>query len=241
MDRTKTNNIRPMAALILAGLGLAPGIARADALVGGGDLWLLDQELSLASRPAADLRVAVADTQKADAKKSEPAPSLDFDLLGEAPKTAAPAEDPTLKKRRKMLNWHQGLGIGLLGLQVASTVTGQLNYNDKFGADAPNTNKYKATHQVVTYLNIAAFAVVGGIAIFTPTEKNAPPRPFGRTTIHKIGMALATVGMATQAYLGVKTASREGYLDQQDYAKKHLVVGYATLAVMGIAVGALVF
>jgi hypothetical protein len=54
-------------------------------------------------------------------------------------------------------------------------------------------------------------------------------------------MALATVGMATQAYLGIQTANREGYLDQKDLAKKHLAVGYATLAVMGIAVGALVF
>jgi hypothetical protein len=141
-----------------------------------------------------------------------------------------------------MLNLHQGLGIGLLGLQVASTVTGQLNYDDKFGGSDPaNTDKYKATHKVVTYTNVAAFVVVGGIALFAPTEKNAPPRPFGRTTIHKIGMALAAVGMATQVYLGVKTVGREGYLDQKDYAQKHLAVGYATLAVMGIAVGALVF
>jgi hypothetical protein len=195
-----------------------------------------------------DLRVALGDAQpgsKPDSKPDSakpapsPGPSLDFDLLGEAPKPAAPAEDPSLKKRRNMLNLHQGLGLGLLGLQVASTVTGQLNYNDKFGVD--NTNKWKATHKVVTYTNVAAFAVVGGIALLAPTEKNAPKRPFGRTSIHKIGMALATVGMATQVYLGVKTVGREGYIDQQDYAKKHLVVGYATLAVMGLAVAALVF
>jgi hypothetical protein len=241
MARKNIWKIRAVRALILAGLGLAPGGARAEALPADPALSLLDQELTLASRPAPDLRVALAETKKDDAKKSEPAPSLDFDLLGEAPKTAAPVEDPSLKKRRQMLNLHQGLGIGLLGLQIASTVTGQLNYNDKFGADAPNTDKYKATHKVVTYTNLAAFAVVGGIAIFAPTEKNAPPRPFGRTSIHKIGMALATVGMATQAYLGIQTVSREGYLDQKDYAKKHLVVGYATLAVMTIAVGALVF
>jgi hypothetical protein len=229
MVREKGRNVRRLAVAAVAALGLAPGIARGAGL-------LLDEELSIRSTAHPDLRVALADT------KSQSAPSLDFDLLGEAPKQAAPVEDPSLKRRRKMLNLHQGLGIGLLTLQVATTVTGQLNYDDKFGGAAPaNTNKYKAAHQVLAYTNAALFAVVGGIALFTPTEKNAPKRPMGRTTIHKVGMALATVGMATQIYLGVTTANREGYLNQQDYAKKHLVVGYATLAVMSIAVGALVF
>ena len=41
-----------------------------------------------------------------------------------------------------MLNLHQGLGLGLLGLQVASTTTGQLNYNDRFGT--ANTAKFQA-------------------------------------------------------------------------------------------------
>ncbi len=235
------NEIKVVTTILAGLLALAPAVARGEGL-------LLDRALSLDHVRPVDLRVALGDAKpgtKSDSKSdpanpdSKSSPSLDFDLLGDAPKPAAPAEDPSLKKRRQMLNLHQGLGLGLLGLQVASTVTGQLNYNDKFGVD--NTGKWKATHKVVTYTNIAAFAVVGGIALFAPTEKNAPKRPFGRTSIHKIGMALATVGMATQAYLGVKTVSREGFIDQQDYAKKHLVVGYATLAVMGIAVGALVF
>ncbi len=235
------------ATVLLGALALAPGRARAGVF--------LEEELALRELAAPDLRVALAAAasdeapapEKAPAKEKAPAqqkapakePSLDFDLLGEAPKAAAPAEDPSLKTRRKMLNLHQGLGLGLLGLQVASTVTGQLNYDDKFGT--ANTGKYKETHRIVTYTNIAAFAVVGGIALFAPREKNAPKRGYGRTTVHKIGMALATAGMITQGILGVQTANREGYLDQQKYARAHLAVGYATLAVMGIAVGVLVF
>jgi hypothetical protein len=138
-----------------------------------------------------------------------------------------------------MLTWHQGLGLGLFGLQLASTVTGQLNYSDKFGVS--NTGRYKDTHRGLVYLNLAAFATVGVLAVFAPTEKGAPPRPFGRTTIHKIGMALATVGMITQGYLGIRTAQREGYLDKQSYGRAHLAVGYATLAAMSVAVGAIVF
>lgn len=194
--------------------------------------------LTLPERRAPDLgvRVALAATKS---QLSGGGSSLDFDLLGDAPKPAAPADDPSLRTRRRMLNWHQGLGLGLLGLQVASTVTGQLNYSDKFGVD--NTGRYKATHRGLVYANLAAFAVVGGIALFAPTERGAPPRPFGRTTLHKIGMALATAGMLTQGYLGIRTARREGYLDKQDYGRAHLVVGYATLAAMGAAVGAIVF
>jgi hypothetical protein len=236
----------PVVVLTLAAVALAPGRGRAGGIAEpeltvpeeASTAFLLtiperrDPDLSV--RPAGTL-VALAATKGQKGETS----SMDFDLLGEAPKVAVKAEDPSLKTRRKMLNWHQGLGIGLLGIQLASTVTGQLNYNDKFGVE--NTGKYKATHRGLVYLNLAAFATVGGIALFAPTEKGAPPRPFGRTTIHKIGMALATVGMITQGYLGIRTAQREGYLDKQTYGRAHLAVGYATLAAMSVAVGAIVF
>jgi hypothetical protein len=244
----------PVFALLLA-VAVAPGRARADrlpdleltfpeqapavelALADEGSLTLVVPEHPQPDLHAAPpgLRVALASAKQKPADAS----SLDFDLLGDAPKPKLAAEDPSLKTRRSMLNLHQGLGLGLLGLQVASTVTGQLNYSDKFGT--ANTGRYKATHQVLVYSNLAAFAVVGGIALFAPTEKNAPPRPFGRTTIHKIGMALATAGMLSQGVLGVRTAQREGYLDKQTYGRAHLAVGYATLAAMCVAVGAIVF
>jgi hypothetical protein len=199
------------------------------------------REPDLTARPPGVL-VALAKAQggkgdKAHAKGD--APSMDFDLLGDAPKPAVVAEDPSLRRRRKMLEWHQGLGIGLFALQLTSTVTGQLNYNDKFGVS--NTGRYKETHKIVTYANLTAFAVVGTLALLAPTEKNAPPRGFGRTTVHKIGMGLATLGMITQGVLGVQTARREGYLDQKKYGRAHLAVGYATLAAMSVAVGAIVF
>jgi hypothetical protein len=208
-------------------LALLAATPRAGAAQG-----LLEQSLTLSSAAVPDLRVLALAAAKPD-------PSLDFDLLGDAPAPAAPKEDPSLKTRRKMLNLHQGLGLGLLALQVAVTVTGQLNYNDKFTA-GENTDKYKLTHKVLTYVDLAAFATVGGIALFAPRDKNAPPRGFDRSTIHKIAMAVATAGMVTQAYLGIQTVNREGYVDQQQYARAHLVVGYATLAAMLVGVGAIV-
>jgi hypothetical protein len=202
--------------------------------VPGSALTLLDDELALERGSGPELRVAFAALAPADG------PSLDFDLLGEPPKVQAPVEDGSLRRRRKMLNLHQAVGIGLYGLQVGTTVMGQLNYNDKFGID--NTGKYKAPHQVIAYTNLAAFALAGSIALFTPSAKG--PKGEGgvdRVTVHKIGMAVATAGMLAQAALGIYTANREGYLDKQDYGKAHLYVGYGTLAAMSVAVGALVF
>lgn len=201
-------------------------------------LRLLDESDGLSLSPAPSPREAPrGPVLLAVAQPSSP--SLDFDLLGDAPKPAVVAEDPSLRTRRTMLNLHQGVGLGLMGLQLASTVTGQLNYNDKFGVD--NSGKYKLTHQIFTYSNLAAFAVTGSIALFAPSAKGPKTPGFGRTTLHKLGMGIATAGMITQGLLGIQTARREGYLDKERYGDAHLAVGYVTLAAMSVAVGAIVF
>jgi hypothetical protein len=194
-------------------------------------LPLLQGELSLGHGAQPGLRVALADPP--------PPGPMDFDLLGDAPKTQLPPEDGSQRTRRRMLTWHQGIGIGLMGLQLATTVVGQLNYNDKFGVD--NTGKYTETHAILAYSNLAAFAVTGALALFAPRAKGPKPQGAGRVTIHRVGMAVATAGMVAQVLLGIQTARREGYLDKEDYGRAHLVVGYTTLAAMSVAVGALVF
>jgi hypothetical protein len=211
-------------AIAIATLAAAPGRAAA--------LQLLDRDLSLDETPGPALHVALADAPADGA-------SLDFDLLGTPPKAQVPVEDRSARTRRKMLTLHQGAGLGLFGLQLATTVVGQLNYNDKFGVD--NTARYKQTHQVLAWTNVAAFALTGGIALFAPSKKGPRTGGVDRVTVHKIAMAVATAGMLAQGLLGIQTARREGYLDKQDYGRAHLAVGYATLAAMGVAVGVLVF
>ncbi len=209
----------------LAALALAPLPARA--------LHLLDRELSLdgsGGRP--DLVVALA----ADPKASD----LDFDLLGK-PKPPPPtsAEDARMKKRRTYLDWHQKVGLTMFALETATVVVGQLNYDDKFGT--ANTGRYVLSHQVLAYTTFAAFATAGTLALLAPRPKDKPDRGWDRVRVHKIFMALATIGMIAQAYYGIQTRNREGYLDQQQIAKTHLVIGYSTLAATGVAVGVLVF
>jgi hypothetical protein len=166
--------------------------------------------------------------------------SLDFDLLGEAQAPGATPDAGRMKLRRQMLTGHQASGIALLGLQLSTTVLGQLNYQDKFGGSAPpNTDQYRMPHAVMSYATLAAFVATGTLALLAPSPVKKPAR-MDRVTVHRIAMFTAAAGMAAQAGLGIWTAKREGYLDQEDTARIHLAVGYATLAAVATGVGALV-
>ncbi len=208
----------------LAALAAAPRPARA--------LRLLDEELSLEGGGSrAPLVVALA--------AAPPSSELDFDLLGKATAPPPSKEDARMSKRRSMLQLHQKIGLGILGLEVATVVVGQLNYNDKFGT--ANTGKYVLPHKVLAYTTFAVFTVGGSIALFAPKPKDKPDRGWDRVRVHKLGMLLATAGMIAQAATGIYTRNREGYLNQEQIAKTHLLLGYGTLAATGVAVGALVF
>src|SRR5512137_857654 len=94
---------------------------------------LLEEELTL------DLEAPV---QAASLAATPPKPSdLDFDLLGKAPPPKVQIDDAAMKQRASMLSLHQKLGLGMFGLQLATTVVGQLNYNDKYGTNPPITGK----------------------------------------------------------------------------------------------------
>ncbi len=163
--------------------------------------------------------------------------ALEFDLLG-APAKPPRVDDRALRLRRTMLSWHQGVGLGMFALQLATTIVGQLNYNDKFGSD--NTGQFVQPHAILAYSTLAAFAAAGTLALFAP----APLRRsegFDRVSLHKLSMWVATAGMVAEGVLGIWTTSREGHFNQQGIATAHLVIGYVTLAAVAAGVGALVF
>jgi hypothetical protein len=168
-----------------------------------------------------------------------PKTALDFDLL-EPPKPGLlQVDESALRRRRTLLNWHQGVGLGMFGIALANTVVGQLNYSDRF-ANGPSTGKYELAHTITAGATVAAFAATGLLAVFAP---NPIPKTggFDRMTVHKIAMATATAGIAAEAVLGLYTASREGYLNQPNYAAAHLAIGYATFAAIALGVGVIVF
>ena len=209
---------------------------------------LLEEDL----RPPEVLLALVADSasdqdaqrpeQKPEKKEGEPQPGtkpaapLDFDLLG-APAQVHQVDEGALQLRRTMLTVHQAVGIGMFGLQLATTVLGQLNYSDKFGGD--NTNKYKQPHAILAYSTLAAFVAAGTLALLAPSPIKRD-EGFDRVSLHKIAMFTAAAGMLAQGVLGIWTKDREGYLNQQGIATAHLVIGYVTLAAVTTGIGALI-
>jgi hypothetical protein len=215
--------LRVAGAIGIALLALSPRPSRA--------LHLLDERLSLehaASRPP-----------ELHASRAPKSGSLDFDLLGQPPPVVQ-QDDSRMRLRRRMLSAHQGVGLGLVALELGTTVVGQLNYNDRFGSDPPSTARYQNAHAALAYSTLGVFAVNGLIALLAPSPKARTYR-MDRVMVHRIGMGLATAGMIAQGVLGAYTREREGRLDQQRLARAHLAVGYATAAAFGVAVGAIVF
>jgi cytochrome b561 len=192
---------------------------------------LLDQELSSG---------LVGPMLLAAPPPASPDLSLDFDLLGKAPPPKVKIDDEAMKRRADLLGVHQRIGIGLAALTVATVVVGQLNYSDKYGSNAPVTGKWEATHTVLSFTTLGVFAVDGTIALVAPGNP-VKRDTYDRVTVHKVGMALATAGMIAQGVVGVYADQQEGRIDQAGIAKTHLVIGYATLAAMAVAIGALVF
>jgi hypothetical protein len=176
------------------------------------------------------------ETKRPDVKPKEPG-SLDFDLLGAPPKSQQ-VDEHALRLRRTMLSWHQGVGLGMFALQLATTVVGQLNYNDKFGGD--NTAKYVQPHAILAYSTLAAFVAAGTLALLAPAPLKKD-EGFDRVKLHKVFMFTAAAGMAAQGVLGFWAQSREGYLNQQSIGTAHLIVGYVTLAAVAAGISALVF
>ena len=168
-------------------------------------------------------------------------PDLDFDIPAKlAVQQEASSQNTSLSLRRGMLVGHQALGVGLLGVDIAATVIGQLNYNDKFVSGAP-TGRYESAHKTLAWATVGTYVVTGALAVFAPSPPHKVSQGFDRMSLHKLCMATATVAMVAQAALGIATAGHEGRVNQEDLGKAHLAIGYFTLAALTVGVGALVF
>src|SRR3989449_665136 len=168
-------------------------------------------------------------------------PDLDFDIPATLPlQQEASAQDSTLSLRRGMLMGHQALGFGLLAVDLAATVVGQLNYNDHFVSGAP-TGKYQSAHKTLAWATVGTFVTTGALAVFAPSPPRKVSQGFDRVALHKVCMVSATVALAAEAVLGMATAGREGQLNQEGGGKLHLALGYFTPSAPALGLRALVF
>jgi len=190
---------------------------------------------------AAALLVALpASAAAQEAGEPRPPPDLDFELLPAAP---APAIDLALERevdrRRRMLGFHQGLGIATWTAMTATVVVGQLDFDDRFRGGG-DTGKYHGWHKGLAYGTAALFTTSAALALLAP-EPYAKGARLDTATVHKVSMAVAAVGLAAQIALGVWARSLEGELSERDVAAAHQVIGYATLGAMTVGAVVLVF
>ncbi|MCP3137260.1 hypothetical protein [Pyxidicoccus xibeiensis] len=191
------------------------------------------------------------DAPKAQAESETPAKppsvgdseSMDFDLLEPVETAQAAQVDPELEKRisrrRTMLKLHQGLGFALVGGLAATTVVGQLQFNDSFRGGGDDRNLL-GLHRGLAIGTSAIFATVGMLGLLAP-EPFEKEFQWDTVTVHKILMSVATVAMVAQVILGIMSTNRYGRLSERDYATAHQVVGFTTMGAVTAGVLTLFF
>jgi hypothetical protein len=181
--------------------------------------------------------------QQGTAPSAGDSSSLDFDLLEPAETAAAAQVDPELEKkvsrRRTMLKLHQGLGFALTASLLATTVVGQLQYNDSFRGGGDDRNLL-GLHRGLAIGTSAIFATVGLLGLLAP-EPFEKHFQWDTITVHKMFMIAATLGMLSQVVLGILSTHHYGNLSERDYAFAHQVVGYTTLGLVSGGVVTLFF
>ncbi len=205
--------IRSLAAALLA---LAAGPARAD------------DPPAPAPPPAQD---GTAAPPPAEASRPAPPAAFDFDLLPAAPAPAAAdrAFEQAVGRRRAMLTFHQGFGVAAWTAVAATTLVGQLDFNDRFRGGG-DTGRYHGAHKALAYGSAALFTTAAVLALLAPTPyRKDPHRALDTARLHKIAMGLAAAGMLAQVVLGVSARHQAGSLRERDLAAAHQAIGYATL------------
>jgi hypothetical protein len=177
-------------------------------------------------------------TEPSKSEADDSSDDLDFDLLGDAP-DVAPVDPDEVTLRRVLLTTHQSFGIGLVAATTALCVIGQLSYFEQFGGD--QTGKYQLPHAVLGYTTLGLFAATASLSLLAPEPYAVDDQGVDRTLIHEISLVVAGVAMAAGTVLGIYTADRTGYQNQETLAQAHLASGYTALAAMLVGVGALIF
>lgn len=194
------------------------------------------------ARPAQDAPKQLDEPQSPPPSSGDSS-SMDFDLLGSSESAEVAQENPELEKkigrRRTMLKLHQGLGFALTASLAATTVVGQLQFNDSFRGGGDDRNLL-GLHRGLAISTSALFASVGLLGLLAP-EPFEKEFQWDTITVHKLLMSVATVGMLAQVILGIMSTHRYGRLSERDYAIAHQVVGYTTLGAVSAGVVTLFF
>lgn len=174
------------------------------------------------------------------AEEPDLSPDLDFDLLPEPEAVKVDARlERQVARRRSMLTWHQAAGLATWTALAATTVVGQLDFDDRFRGGG-DTGRYHGWHRGLAIGSTGLFLGTGLLAVLAPEPYEKETR-LDTATLHQAAMAVTAAGIVTQVVLGVSARDRAGSVRERDLATVHQVVGYATLGAMTLGTVVLFF
>jgi hypothetical protein len=217
---------------------VALGVVLALALVAVGPPAARADEAPQADTPPPSAPAATSGSGSGGGTGSGGGGELDFNFFEDkkdpnaelAAKLKADALDRQVRARRKTLTAHQAFGITSYALLAATLVLGTLNYYDKFGG-GDFTGRYNAAHLGFSIGSSATFLTTGVLGLAAPQPYKKPLKA-DAALFHKVMMGIATACFVGNLILGPVSASREGKLDQRDFAGAHLGIGYGAFAAM---------
>lgn len=145
-------------------------------------------------------------------------------------------------RRRWMLKVHQTLGLATWALMAATVTVGQLNYNAIYGGGSHST-KWQGPHAALVVSTSIAFAGTGAFAIFAPKPYDRPLK-LDTGLVHRIAVIGATLGMVSEAVLGIVTHRRAEAGNPRSLktlARAHQIIGYSTFGFLTVAATVWVF
>ncbi len=200
-----------------------------------------------AEEPATPSSPAVASDSAAQdaAPRADP---LDFDLLSDPPVAPRATEvaktEREVKRRRMMLTWHQGFGIGTLASMTTTVLLGALNMHDLYDRGGRRSGHYLWPHRISAYSTTVAFIGTASLSLFAPEPFEIEHQGFDAGVVHRLAVSVASAGMLTQLGLGFVVARRAAAGDASGLyklARAHQIVGYVTLGALAGAALAWVF
>jgi hypothetical protein len=136
-----------------------------------------------------------------------------------------------LALRRRMLAWHQRLGILTWGMFTAQVITGQLIYNNP----AEHYENLQPVHRALGYTTWGSYLLTASLSLTAP-----PARLYGDgisgVKIHRYLAIIHFTGMMAQPWLGRYITKADNAEDFEQRRGLHRTVGWITYGAFSAAI-----
>jgi hypothetical protein len=135
-----------------------------------------------------------------------------------------------LRTRRRMLQWHQGLGLATFAAMTAQVISGERIANDP----GRYYERYQPIHRTLGYATFGAYSATATLSIFAPPGRRYS-EGFSTIKLHRWLAVVHFAGMMAQPFLGVKTARASSLDEYTDAVRTHRWTGRVTYGAYTLA------